>query len=449
MSYRSYEAVNCEELDEEVFGQHLEGEWAILAIDAAKERPYAGLYTVDRSADRPEQLVVRETVFEWRHPWQTEQVVEKLEECPAETMEVIVEPSGSYPKGLIERVQEIEGVEMRRMRGKKTRGSKENYDNVPSMHDPKAADVMARVHVGGGSEVWRQARRRERQLKAASKRVDRLKAHRHQDQGRLEGELGAYWPELIEQLGLDSTTLLRLVEQFGKPREVAEHPEQARELIMEVSRGQIGLQRATQIVRQAANSVGAKAYPEEVSYLKELAEDLLERKRRIREGEKRIEQLQEGDEVAERIAEMAGPMVAASLVGEVGDPRDFEAAGAYQKAAGLNLVEDTSGQEGQHSPADESPPMRISKRGSSRARKYLYLAAQRWIQWCPVARAWYQQKVAQNAGRDGKKKVALVALMRKLLDALYHVGRGAEYRPGELFDVERLIDKGYYSTEAR
>lgn len=443
MSYRSYDAVNCKELDVEALGECVEGEWTIVAVDDAKEMPYGSLYTVNRQASRPEELLEHHQVFRWRRPWQEAEVLEMLQSWDTEQTQVILEPSGSYGAGFIERIQQADGLELRHMRGKKTRDSKENYDNSPSMHDAKATDVMARIHMGGGSSIWQSRQPRQEQLKAAGKRADRLKKQRNQDNQRLEAELGAWWPELPRQLSLTSTTLLELIVEFGTPRQVADSPEAARQLIARVSRRQVGPAKQRAILEGARESRGARPCDEAIEYTREIAERLLELKAKIREAEGRIDELIEGDEVAERMARLVGPAATASLIGEVGDPTDFEAAAAYEKAAGLNLVEDTSGREGQHGEDDETPPMRISKRGSSRARKYLFMAAQRHIQRCPLARAWHHHKVDRHQGCNQPKKIALVAMMRKLTRALYHIGRGADYDGSKLFDVERLVDKGY------
>lgn len=353
-------------------------------------------------------------------------------------LEVVLEPSGSYPDGWVEMLRDSEAIEVSKMKGKKTRDSKENYDNVPSMHDAKAADVIARLHLSGASSEWWERTSRQRQLKAAAKRVDRLKGERRRDRNRLEGELGAYWPELTQELSLTSKTLLEVVAEFGTPHQLVEEPERAREVIERASRGQVGPERQQAILEAAADSVGKKPVDEEIDYMQEVAGRLLELRDAIREAEKRLDELQDNYKPAERIRQFAGSMVGGVLVAEVGDPRDFPAAAAYQKAAGLNLVEDTTGAEGQHTDQDDAPRVRISKRGSSRARKYLYMAAQRWVQHCDVAGAWYQRKVEQHAGSDSPETVALVATMRKLIKLLYHLGRGAEYQPGELFDVSRL-----------
>ena len=64
-------------------------------------------------------------------------------------------------------------------------------------------------------------------------------------------------------------------------------------------------------------------------------------------------------------------LTTAILIGLHLDPRNFNNAQSFLKALGLNLTEKSSGQyHGQ---------LKISKRGSATARKYLYLAALRLI----------------------------------------------------------------------
>jgi hypothetical protein len=105
---------------------------------------------------------------------------------------------------------------------------------------------------------------------------------------------------------------------------------------------------------------------------------------------------------------------------------------AFLKAMGINLKEKSSGKmQGQ---------LKITKRGPSRVRQYLWLAVFRWIQTDPIANAWYQRKKRRDGGRASR---AAVALMRKLAKALYHVARGAAFDSSKLFDVSRLqIPKG-------
>ena len=101
---------------------------------------------------------------------------------------------------------------------------------------------------------------------------------------------------------------------------------------------------------------------------------------------------------------------------------------ALLKAMGLNLKERSSGKyKGQ---------LKLTKRGPSRTRKYLYFAALRMIQKDPVVRAWYDRKLQRDGGRV--KNRAVIAVMRKLVRAAYHVARGESFDARKLFDVRRL-----------
>jgi hypothetical protein len=74
--------------------------------------------------------------------------------------------------------------------------------------------------------------------------------------------------------------------------------------------------------------------------------------------------------------------------------------------------------------------LRISKRGSARARHWLYFAALRLVQRCGV-RPWYEAKKARD---EDDARRALVAVMRKLALALYQVGvHDEEFQPRRLF----------------
>ena len=130
---------------------------------------------------------------------------------------------------------------------------------------------------------------------------------------------------------------------------------------------------------------------------------------------------------AAALAPVVGHTTAGAVFAEVGDTRSYPSARAFLKAMGLNLKEKSSGTiQGQ---------LKITKRGPSRVRHYLWLAVFRWIQKDPIANAWYQRKKQRDGGRASR---AAVALMRKLAKALYHVGRGAVFDSSKLFDTRRL-----------
>ena len=100
-----------------------------------------------------------------------------------------------------------------------------------------------------------------------------------------------------------------------------------------------------------------------------------------------VAQLAVGNKVLEAQGNAVGIATACVLWTCVGDPRKYHAAAAYRKAMGLNLKERSSGAyQGQ---------LRISKRGSARARKWLYFAALRLVRLSEV-RPWYEAKKART-----------------------------------------------------
>jgi transposase len=115
-----------------------------------------------------------------------------------------------------------------------------------------------------------------------------------------------------------------------------------------------------------------------------------------------------------------GMVTTAILIGLHLDPRHFGCARSYLKALGLNLKEKSSGQ--------DHGKLKLTKRGSALARKYLYFAALRLINNDPVISTWYQNKVDPRA-----KLKTVIALMRKLAKALWHVARG------QRFDARKLV----------
>jgi len=111
----------------------------------------------------------------------------------------------------------------------------------------------------------------------------------------------------------------------------------------------------------------------------------------------------------------------------LGSPLDYPHAGSYLKAMGLNLKERSSGK--------HKGQLKITKRGPSLARKYQYFVALRWLYKDPVIAGWYRDKVRRDGHLKGK---AIVAIMRKLALALWHIARGEAFDSRKLFDARSL-----------
>jgi hypothetical protein len=149
---------------------------------------------------------------------------------------------------------------------------------------------------------------------------------------------------------------------------------------------------------------------------------------RLREAiagvDRTLEEVAQQNEVTRPIATVVGRVTAVVLVAHLGPLSDYESAAALEKACGLKLKIKSSG--------NYDGRVAITKRGSSVVRRYLYLAALRLIRDDVRIAAWFRSRAGY---RGGRKLIAVVAVMRKLVRALWHVARG------DAFDSSKLIDE--------
>jgi transposase len=106
-----------------------------------------------------------------------------------------------------------------------------------------------------------------------------------------------------------------------------------------------------------------------------------------------------------------GPLTAACLIAELGDPALFRSAGAIATYVG---VAPRLRQSGKKSFFSGSPPIPL---GNARLRKALWMVVLNAVRCNPWLRQYYERLRA--AGKPGK--VAVIAAMRKLLVAVWNV----------------------------
>jgi transposase len=185
-----------------------------------------------------------------------------------------------------------------------------------------------------------------------------------------------------------------------------------------------------QLLESARCSVGLRCSEYERTYLKTLARETLDSYRCLNEARKGVERLALDESTVAPLVAVVGKVTSAVLVASQGTPLNYPDAASYVKSLGLNLKEKSSG--------EHQGQLKITKRGPGLARKYLYLAALRFICSDPVAQSWYQRKVQRDGGHKGK---AIVAIMRKLAKSLWHVARGQAFDSQKLFNI-RALDLG-------
>jgi transposase len=242
---------------------------------------------------------------------------------------------------------------------------------------------------------------------------------------RLSAQMARYWPELECEADLSLVSVLSLIAEFGDPAEVRLHQADAEALLRKVGRHFLCEEKRQAIINSAIHSIGVPCTPGERAALKALATDLLRTHRACLEVEKRMAQtVKKHDELGD-IAELCGKVSAIVLAAILGDLKKYANPASLLKALGLNLKERSSGK--------HHGQLKITKRGSGRARFYLYWLVMRLVQKDPVIKTWYERKVARDGGRF--KGRALIAVMRKVVKGLWHVARGAKFDSNKLFNL--------------
>lgn len=395
--------MNWQQVKERTIGDAL-----ILAVDVAKVQQYALLTNTEHT---------QTWLLQWSHLEHTAYLIGQLKalEVP---ITVVMESTSTYGDSLRHHCRQA-GFTIYQANAKKVHDAREIFDGVPSLHDAKAACLIAKLHKDGATQLWREPSSDERQLNAL-----RLEYELHQDQhlrnrNRLEAYLSRHWPELPTLLALDSITLEQLIKTYGCPQEVAAQPEQAALAMRGWGKSHLAPDKIAQVIASAQNTLGQPCLDAERRFLMALAGEMEHGRQHRQKAKHALEAWVEGDETLREMGRTVGKVTTAVLLGLHLDPRRFATPKSYQKAFGVNLAEKSSGQ--------LKGRCRLSKRGSSVARKYLYLAALRLLAKDPRVGDWYDAK------KDEKAKLkTVIALTRKLPLALWHVARGESFDAGKL-----------------
>src|SRR5262245_47060065 len=340
----------------------------------------------------------------------------------ARPLVVAMESSGTYGDALRQALTDRH-IPVQRVSGKAAHDYAEIFDGVPSQHDGKDAAVVAELAALGKGQPWPYQPADDWQQEL-SYWVERMIAQRQLLtlwQGRLEGLLGRHWPEATQRLKLSSGTLLRVLAHYGSAQALAADPQAALRLQRWGGRW-LSAEHRQALLASAGTTVGVRPGEWAQRQLRDYAAQALAARRQGQQAERRLRALAAGQPVLQAQGQVIGVPTACVLWVSVGDPRHYHAAAAYRKAMGLNLVE--------HSSGTQRGELHLSKRGSARARQWLYFAVLRLVQRHGV-RPWYEAKKARHP-RQAKR--ALVAVMRKLALALYQVGVH-----GQAFEARRLF----------
>lgn len=394
------------------------GERIVVAVDVAKVDFKAAIIQGDR-------LVL---TVGWKAPLEAMRFVELVSELKdVAPVELVMESTGTYGDPLRGQMARL-GVPVYRVSAKHTHDAAEIFDGVPSMHDAKAAQVLGWLHLQKRSKPWAIKSDDARDVAAAADSYELYNSQFIACLGRLEAKLARHFPELADIVSLQNKSTLVLLATYGSPKWIAAHGSAAMALMREVGGHLLAPEKTAKVVAAARNTTGMAMTEGERESLQKLANEAQRQNQLKDDAHRDLEACTAKKDEIRRVAEVIGTGTAAIMWAEAGDVSEYASPAAYVKALGLNLKVKSSGKhEGQ---------LKITKRGPSLARKYLYLAVLRLIRSEPHFKAWHQRKVEREAGQ--RKLKSVVALMRKLASALWYVARGASFDATKLFDSRRL-----------
>jgi transposase len=399
----------------------------IVALDVAKERFFAALSNARGEVQR---------ILRFDHPKQTMAMLKVLLALKSKKLDVqvVLEPTGTYGDAVKYQCHQ-HGLAVYEVSPKRTHDMAEVLDGVPSMHDAKATVVLAQLHAMGKSRKWEPQSTQRRDLRALVDQRVFASEPLEQHYGRLEALLARYWPEFCQVMSVRKTSSwMPLLSKYPGPEAVAQARKDAKDVLKTAAKAGLSADRIEEVIGASIQSLGVPMTSGERVLLRELVDEIQRLTRKIDEIDRQIASWGESEQVTKLMAGVVGPAATAALVAYVGAPSEYASAAAYEKACGLNLKVRSSGKhEGR---------LRITKRGPPRVRQLLYLAALRCCESNETVRAWYQRRTSYKA--DIKKK-AVVAVMRKLVRALWAIG----HDPGhpKVFDARLLFDTRRFATE--
>jgi transposase len=416
MKKKVYSAIEVSAIDLQQVTAGRTDQDASVGIDTGKLELYIVVRWGERDFQRP-----------WRvgNPSEIAQAVRLLQELSqGRAMRIGMEPSGTYGEAMRYALHRAK-LELQRVSPKASHDYAEIFDGVPSQHDGKDAAVVAELVAIGKCRSWtyREPELWEQQLRYEVERMDLAKRRLIAASGRLEAELARFWPEATRIVKLTGRTLLRALAQYGSPQALVQD-DQALVTLRGYGRGQVPEHRLQALLASASRGVSPEPAEPQRQWIQELAGEMLGCLRILAEARSQLSEVTRDQAVLQRQAKAVGLATACVMWADLGDPRLYSNAWAYQKALGLNLKERSSGK--------YKGKLKLAKRGSARVRRWAFFSALRWCQHDAIW-SWYQQKKCKDGDLGAGK--AQVALLRKLVRASWRVAVDETAR----FDIKRLL----------
>ncbi len=292
------------------------------AVDVAKLQQYGLLTTVDQKLS---------ILVKWDLP-ETRELIKHLKQFNG-LVTVVMESTGTYGDAMRHQFSEA-GFSVYQASAKRVHDAKEIFDGVPSLHDAKAACLIAKLHQEGLTKPWHELDSAAREFNATRREYEMHQSQYERNQNRLEAYLSRHWPEVLALFDLDSVTLEKLLITYGSPEAIAAQADQAAK-DMQVWGGHfLKLDKIVHVIDSAANTMGLPCLDAERRYLQALASELQHSRCQRQAAKQLMEARVEADDGLKKMAALIGKLTTAVLISLHLDPRHFSSAHSYLKALG-------------------------------------------------------------------------------------------------------------------
>ena len=346
-----------------------------------------------------------------------------------------MEPTGHYWKSCARYLKKIEWIKVVTVNPFHVKNAKEFDDNSQTKNDKKDCMTIARLikdarffepYLPEG--IWAELRNLSNTRAELVRKQNAVKC-------RLVATIDEYFPEYTKVFkNVLSRTSEEILKECPFPEDIKSigKEELLKHIKKTVKRGYSKKQVET-IYELANESIGTTEGIEGAKFqLNMYIEEAKLLEKQIKMTEQELEkQLKETGFYESLISiQGIGIVSAATFVGEVGDINRFDSYEQIRRYAGLNLVENSSG--------NHKGKTTISKRGRSLLRSILYRMAFTMVNKNKEIKELYKYLTTRKENQL-KKKQAIVAVIGKILQIIYAVvTKNEEYKATRVFSQDRL-----------
>ena len=324
------------------------------------------------------------------------------------------EPTGDYWKPLAYHLKG-KGYQVVLVNPYHLKRTKEIIDNSQDKTDRKDAYLIADLCRQGkfffpviSSGVYAEIREVSLSWQRTNKQLTRAKTY-------LYNFLAKYFPEYKGTFSdVTGITSFYLLNHFPLPSDIKRlGKKRLLKISQKVSKGRIKEEKILLLYQRAITSIGLQAGSETAKILlKDILFDLKKLKERKEKLKRLMKELlfQTGYKDYLLSIPAVGVVTASLFLGEIGDPKNYTSSPQIEKLAGLNLVEQSSG--------ERKGKRKISKRGRSLLRYVGYLVTNVAISKNKEIKALYQYKLLNSKREKMQILTGIAAKMLRLMFAL-------------------------------